>query len=491
MNFRPNKGDILLISPFLCASVVLYPRNALIRLGRSSDTSHNSSYPSITSAELLCTLTSPPFAPPGISLDYSPSPQVSSPNISTKLVLQRRANLRARRHQRYSRDESALATALRGPAEYERLFPSRPSTQYAVKQLELRINDAKARLAELRVLLRDDTTDRVTHQTLLRTRWMLERWVSSVEKEALHACASTSRPVPPDPVIPSTRPTRQDTNLAYFFAHSPTRMATPRSQHKRSSLIESPRRIARHNVEPPQLRTWPLTTTLRVPMKLKAFPPGTYGTNSQRSIASPTPNDPPSSPELSSSDEVDSMPPFSEPSSPIQATSTMPSFPPILDTPVDDSRTRTWSGFAVIYAPLQPSDEELLAAFSANMATVPMPEYVSYLLDQLEPIGEGVFLPGISRRPTTTSLGFEMVSRPSIEVYEYPVLPRSRLLVHRSVGILPPVRTRLGILSGPRAVREDSSIPESPGISPAQGRVSPRSGVFSKMRRSMTMRACQ
>ena len=490
MNSRPNKGHIPLVSPFLCASVVLYPRNALIRLGRSSDTSHNSSYPSITSAELLCTLTSPPFAPSGISLDYSPSPQVPSPNVSTKLVLQRRANLRARRQQRYSRDESALATALRGPAEYERLFPSRPSTQYAVKQLELRIRDANARLAELRVLLRDDATDRVTHQALLRTRWLLERWVSSVEKEALRASESTGHPVPPDPVIPSTRPTRQDTNLAYFFTHSPTRTATPRSQHKRSSPIEPPRRIARHNVEPPQLRSWPLTTTLRVPMKLKAFPPGTYGANSQRSIVTPTPNDPLSSPELSSSDE-DSMPPFSEPSSPIQATSTMPSFPPIPDTPLDDSRTRTWTGFAVIYAPLQPSDEELLAAFSADMATVPMPEYVSYLLDQLEPIGEGVFLPGISRRPTTTSLGFEMVSRPSIEVYEYPVLPRSRLLVRRSVGILPPVRPRLGILSGPRAAREDSSIPESPGISSAQGRVSPRSGVFSKMRRSMTVRACQ
>jgi len=382
-----------------------------------------------------------------------------------------------------------VATALRRPAEYERLFPSRPSTQYAVKQLDLRISETKARLAELRELLRDDTTDRVTHQALLRTRWMLERWVSSVEKEALSANASTGRPVPPDPVIPSTRKARRDANLAYFFAHSPTRTAT--SWSRLPSPSGPPRRIARNNVEPPQLRTWPLTTTLRVPMKLKAFSPRSYDTDSGRSIVTSTPNDPPLSPGQSSSNEVGSIPPISEPPSPLQATSTMPNFPPIPDTPLDDSRTRTWPGFAVIYAPPQPSDEELLAAFSADMETVSIPEYVSYLLDQLEPIGEGVFLSGISRRGTTTSLGFEMVSRPSIDVYEYPVLPRSRLLVRRSVRVPPPVRTRLGILSGPRAVCEDSSLPESPGSPSAQGRVSPRSGVFSKMRKSMTVRACQ
>ena len=482
---------MLLITLFLCASVILYPRNALIRLGRTLDTSHNSSYSSMTSAELLCTLTPPPFAPSSTSADHSSTPCVPLSNISMNLALQRRANLRARQQQRYSREESALAIALKRPAEYERLFPSRPSTQYAVKQLELRISEAKARLAELRELLRDDTTDRVTHQALLRTRWMLERWISSVEKEALSASASTGRPVPRDTVIPSTRKTRRDANLAYFFAHSPTRTATSWSQHRLPSPSEPPRRIAKHNVEPPQLRTWPLTTTLRVPMKLKAFPPRSYDTDSERSIVTSAPNHPLSSPEQSSFNEVDSMPPISEPPSPLQATSTMPSFPPIPDTPLDDPRTRTWPGFAVIYAPPQPSDEELLAAFSADMETVPMPEYVSYLLDQLESIGEGVLLPGISRRGTTTSLGFEIVSRPSIEVYEYPVLPRSRLLVRRSVRIPPPVRTRLGILSGPRGVCEDSSLPESPGSPSAQGRVSPRSGVFSKMRKSMTVRACQ
>jgi len=57
-------------------------------------------------------------------------------------------------------------------------FPPRPSIQYATKQLELRVRDAKARLAELRGLLRDDTTDRETHQAALRARWMLERWSS-------------------------------------------------------------------------------------------------------------------------------------------------------------------------------------------------------------------------------------------------------------------------------------------------------------------------
>jgi len=32
MNFRPNKGHMPPISPFLCVSVVLYHRNALIHL---------------------------------------------------------------------------------------------------------------------------------------------------------------------------------------------------------------------------------------------------------------------------------------------------------------------------------------------------------------------------------------------------------------------------------------------------------------------------
>lgn len=456
--------------------------------GRTSDTSHNSIRPSITSTELLCNLTPPPLAPSNTSPDYSSSSFAPLSNTSTKLALQRRANLRVRRQQRYSREESALATALRRPAEYERIIPSKPSTQYAVKQLELRISDAKARLAELRELLQDDTTDQVTHQALLRTRWMLERWVSSVEKEAHRASTSTGRPILP--VIPSTRQTRRDSNLAYFFAHSPTRTATSSSQPRFSSPSEPPRRISRHNVELPLLRKWPLTATLRVPMKLKAFPPGSYDTNSERSIAKSAPNGPPSSPEQSLSSELGSMPPISEPSSSLQATSIMPSFPPSSDTSLDDPRTRTWPGFAVIYAPPQPSDEELLAALGVDMETVPMPEYVSYLLDQLEPIGEGVFLPGISRRGTTTSLGFEIVSRPSIEVYEYPVLPRSRLLVRRSVRIPPPVRTRLGILSGLRAVCEDYSLPEPPGSPSVQGQVSPRSGVFSKMRRSMTARAC-
>ena len=100
-----------------------------------------------------------------------------------------------------------MATVLRRPAEYGQIFLSRHLTQYAVKQLELHISNAKARLAELHELLPvlwDDTTDQVTYQVLLRTWWMLERWVSSVKKEALCASTSTGRPILPDPVIHST-----------------------------------------------------------------------------------------------------------------------------------------------------------------------------------------------------------------------------------------------------------------------------------------------
>jgi len=493
MSFRVNKGYTALVFLFLCASFVPYSRNGLISLDRTSDTSHNSGHPSVTSAELLCTLTPPPFVPSGTSPAFLSSPSVPPSKFSTRVAMQKRANLPARRQQRYSREESALASALRRPAEYERIFPSRPSTQYATKQLELRVSDAKARLAELRELLRDDSTDQATHQALLRTRWMLERWISSAEKERLRASTSTGRRIPPDSAVPSPRKTRRDANLAHFFAHSPTRTPTSRSQHRFSSPIEQPRKVFKHNVEPLQLRKWPLTTTLRVPMTLNAFPSISHDadSDSEQSILSLALANSPSSPEQLHPNEVDSIPPVSEPSSPIEAISIMTRFPPIPDTPLDDSRTRTWPGSAVIYVSPQPSDEELLAALGADMEAEPMPEYVSYLLDQLESIGEGVLLPGLSRRGTTTSSGFEFISRPSIEAYEYPFLPRSRLLVRRSVRVPPPVRTRLRILSGLRAVCEDPSFSGSVSNLPAQEQTSPRSGVFSKMRRSMAARGHQ
>jgi len=448
-------------------------------------TSNTSGHPSISSAELLCTLAPSSNTLPALS--SSPHP-VHPPSVSASLTLQKRANLRARRQQRYSREESALASALRLPVEYERIVPSRPSTQYAIKQLELRVREAKARLAELRELLLDDTTDQVTHQALLRARWMLEHWITSAEKGHSGARTSKGHPLPPDPVVPPKRTTRQDANLAYFFAHSPTRTTLSSTRHTFSTPIQQPRRISKHNAEPPQLRKWPLTHTLRAPMELKAFPSTSYDTSSERSVVSPPlPHSPPSSPEPRHPPGIDlTIPPVVRPPSPLQDVPTTSAPPAILDTPLDDSPSRTWPGFAVIYVPPQPSDEELLAALSADMEAEPMPEYVSHLLDQLEPIGEGVFLPGLSRRGTSTSAGFEFISRPSIEVYEYPLLPRSRLLVRRSMRF--PSHTRLGILSGLRPVSEDASVPASPPSPAMQEYTSPRCGVFSKVRRSMTAR---
>ncbi|KAN0104019.1 hypothetical protein V8E52_011380 [Russula decolorans] len=454
----------------------------------TSDANHNCGHPSITSAELLCTLAPPLFRPSGPSPALSPSPSVSS----SKLALQQRVTLRARRQQRYSRDESALTTALRRTADYERIFPPRPSIQYATKQLELRVRDAKACLADLRELLRDDTTDRETHQAALRARWMLERWIKSAENELTRANTTTGCPVTPDPVGPSTQNTRRDANLAYFFAHSPTRTtASPKTKHRYPSPIEQPRRISKQNVEPPQLRMWPLASTLHAPMKLKALPSTSkLFVPDSRSVVPVPPHNLSSSPEPQHAHDVDLISPLAEPSPPQQGihTSTFPALP---DTPLEDSRTRTWHGFAVIYVPSQPSDEELLAVLGADMATEPMPEYVSYLLNQLEPIGEDVVLPGLSRRESTTTSGFELISRPSIEAYDYPVLPRSRLLVRRSMQVMrvtPQGRPRLGVMSGLRVACESHSPPPSPSRPAGQGLAFPRSGVFSKMRRSMAVR---
>ena len=458
----------------------------LIDLDRTSDANHNCG--AITSAELLCTLAPPPV--------LSPSPSVSSRSVSAKLALQQRVTLRARRQQRYSRDESALATALRRTTDYERIFPPRPSIQYATKQLELRLRDAKARLAELRELLRDDTTDRETHQAALRARWMLERWIKSAENELIRENTAMGCPITPDPVGPSTQNTRRDANLAYFFAHSPTRTtASSKTKHRYSSPIEQPRRISKRNVEPLQLRTWPLTSTLHTPMKLKPLPSTStlFVTDSKRSVVPVTPHNPSSSPEPQQSHDVDLISPLAEPSPPQQDIYTS-AFPALPDTPLEDSRTHTWHGFAVIYAPSQPSDEELLAVLGADMEREPMPEYVSYLLNQLEPIGEDVVLPGLSRKESTTSSGFELISRPSIEAYDYPVLPRSRLLVRRSMQVMrvsPQGRPRLGVMSGLRIACESHSPPPSPSRPARQGLASPRSGVFSKMRRSIAVRGHQ
>jgi hypothetical protein len=482
-----NRGQTPLAFLF-CASLYLHSRRELRSLDRTSDGSHTFGRPSVTSAELLCTLAPPPFGPSGTPPVLSPSPSVPPSSVSAS-ALQKRVNLRARRQQRYSRDESALAAALRRPAEYERIFPPRPSIQHATKQLELRVDGAKTRLAELRELLRDDATDRGTHEASLRARWMLERWITSAEKAFPRVNTSTGCPVPSDVVDPSTRITRRDANLAYFFAHSPTRItASPMPKCRYSGPIEQPRRISKQNVEPPQLRKWPLTSTLRAPMKLKGFPSTSYVTDSGRPVVSLPPHNPSLTLEPRHS-HVDSIHSLSEPSSPLQDISAS-AFPAVPDTPLDDSR-RTWHGFAVIYMPSQPSDEELLAMLSADMEAEPMPEYVSYLLNQLEPIGEGVILPGLSRKESTTSTGFELISRPSIEVYDYPVLPRSRLLVRRSMRFPPSARARLGLLSGLRTVCEYHSPPSSPSIPAAQEQASPRSGVFSKVRRSMTARAHQ
>lgn len=222
-------------------------------------------------------------------------------------------------------------------------------------------------------------------------------------------------------------------------------------------------------------------------MKLKPLPSTPYVTNCEPTLVSLTTQRPPSPPEPPYFREVDVVSLVTEPSSPPH---TAPTYPNVPVTPLDDTQARTQPGFAVIYVPAQPSDEELLAALSADMEAEPMPEYVSYLLDLLEPIGDGVVLPGLSRKGTATTSGFELISRPSIEVYEYPVLPRPRLLVRRNMRV-PPARTRSGILSGLCALREDPSVSVLPRSPAAQDQASPRSGVFSKVRWSMTARGHQ
>lgn len=447
---------------------------------RTSDTGHTFGYPSITPSKPLRAQSA--LDSSHTSLVRSSSPSALPDGVPSRLALQRRANLRIRRQQRYSRDESALAASLRRPAEYERVIPQRPSSQYAVRQLEVRVTEAKARLAEVRELLRDESTDQATHQALLRTRWMSERWIAAAEAEHCRAGALVDNSVPLDATQPPARiKTRRDANLAYFFAHSPTQTTALSSQNKSRGPLDHPRLISKRNVEPPQLRTWPLTVTLWEPMKLRTFPSTLHDIGSQSSGATLPPSPPVSPQQQRRPDRLDMGPSVSEPSLPSDTTS-------LLDTPLDDSSLYAWPGFADIYVPPHLSDEELLAALGAEMEEEPMPAYVKYLLDQLESIGEGVSLSVLSRAGTTTSSAFEFISRPSIDVYEYPLLPRSRLLIRRSMRFSPP-QTGLRILSGLRPAREDPRPQTSPRSLIASPQTVHRSNVLTKMmRRSMTAR---
>ncbi|KAH8977482.1 hypothetical protein EDB86DRAFT_1197467 [Lactarius hatsudake] len=456
------------------------PKGTRLSVLLTSDTSHTFGYPSIVSAKPL--RASSTLESPDTSLIRPRSPSAPTSGLPSRLTLQRRANLRMRRQQQYSRDESALAASLKRPAEYERLFPPKPSSQYAVRQLEIRVNDAKARLAEVRELIRDEATDEATHQALLRTRWMAERWIAATEAELSRAGPLGGNSVPLDAVHPPVRKTRRDANLAYFFAHSPTQRTTFSAQYKAPGPLDHhPRLISKRDVEPPQLRTWPLTSTLREPIKFKTFPSAPYDIRPQPSSPMlPPPSPPVSGQQQRRPDKLYLASPEYEPSLPTDTTAS-------LDTPLDDSSLYSWPGFADIYVPPHLSDEELLAALSADLKEEPMPAYVTYLLDQLEAIGEGVSLPGLSRKGSTTLSAFEFISRPSIEVYEYPVLPRSRLLVRRSMRFRTP-QTGSRFLSGLRPVREDPRPETSPHSPASPNQTYLRSSVLAKVRRSMTVR---
>ncbi|KAH9032682.1 hypothetical protein EDB85DRAFT_2145430 [Lactarius pseudohatsudake] len=453
------------------------PNGTRLSVLLTSDTGHTFGYPSIGSAKPL--RASPTLESPDTPLIRPRSPSAPTSGLPSRLTLQRRANIRTRRQQQYSRVESALAASLRRPAEYERLFPQKPSSQYAVRQLEIRVNDAKARLAEVRELIQDEATDEAAHQALLRTRWMAERWIAATEAELSRAGPLVGNSVPLDAVQPPVRKTRRDANLAYFFAHSPTRTTAFSTHHKAPGPLDHhPRLISKRDVEPPQLRMWPLTSTLREPIKLKTFPSTPYDLRPQPSSPTlPPPSPPVSGQQQRRPDKLDLGSPEYEP------TDTTAS----LDTPLDDSSLYSWPGFADIYVPPHLSDEELLAALSADMKEEPMPAYVTFLLDQLEAIGEGVSLPGLSRKGSTTLSAFEFISRPSIEVYEYPVLPRSRLLVRRSMRFRAP-QTGSRFLSGLRPVREDPRPETSPRSPASPNQTYPRSSVLAKVRRSMMAR---
>ncbi|KAI0034562.1 hypothetical protein K488DRAFT_69041 [Vararia minispora EC-137] len=179
-----------------------------------------------------------------------------------------------RRAERYSRDESALATAAT-PTLPE--FSPRQLQQFELARaaglLATRADAARTRLQELRVALADPDLALESRQALQRERWMEEHWLAAAEEEQRRVkdTADTLKVAPvcdsPPTVAPASAVTadaqaRWQANLAKFFASSPTQIE-PRARRAFPATSHSPRVMSATDIEPPRLRAWPITSDMQ------------------------------------------------------------------------------------------------------------------------------------------------------------------------------------------------------------------------------------
>ncbi|TFY51105.1 hypothetical protein EVG20_g11164, partial [Dentipellis fragilis] len=345
-----------------------------------------------------------------------------------------------------SAPRSSAAAPLRSPRDSQV-----SALELAAARLQARAQEARDRVAALREVMADEGLDNATYERLQRERWLEERWLAKAkaEAEAKQPAAGEKENVRPAADADAEHggggggenDARRHANLARFFAKSPTQTAILSSHRTmlRSPLPE-PRVIASpKDIEPPQLRSWPLSETLRQPMKtlrggrlscpagsLSSPRPSSAPTSTstalhlpllphskRRRTNVPTPLD--TLPELPSDAELStgtgtgaetgtgtwlaSAPPTAStsafPSSHTTASSvsiTTGSECGTLPEDLDQDQSQDQSngnGYATIFRLALRPRSEILAGLQMH-AHVPMPAYVADLLDEFDGVGVGI-----------------------------------------------------------------------------------------------------
>ncbi|KAI0049440.1 hypothetical protein FA95DRAFT_873827 [Auriscalpium vulgare] len=457
-------------------SNVLSPKPATAIL--TPDTSHTFGYPNPTS--IPSTLPS--------TLPRAHSTSASGPfqsRANTPCIPTSSETLKARRLERYEREEAALRISL------QRTRPSPSAHALQVAQLELttamfdaRARDTKARLEELRALLatpeESAKMESMAREDLLKRRWMDERWVVAAE-QTQKAAEQTQNVLERnmDSLLAtkenqssnssSTLRARKEANLAKFFARSPTTTsALPR---RRRMIDEEPRRISHRDVEPYRLRTWPLDAYLRRPLNI-----GSLSFNLPVPVSPTTSSTPRRSPKRPSPIECPLPPVIELEVSP--PTTTSAAFPGSRHTATATNRSSTasslssseWppSGYATIFCVVPRSHAEILADASPGFQ---LPDYVAGLLADFSHIKDDITLPLASdltskqlqqRQSMDSYESGVLVARPSADHYEYEPEPKS---FRRSFRLSISGRAHSPNTHHLQAIREDSEGHSSPSRS--------------------------
>ncbi|KAI0316733.1 hypothetical protein OF83DRAFT_1193314 [Amylostereum chailletii] len=458
----------------------------------------------------------PPPVPPTFrpNSPNSPDSPLMTPTDPTLLHI--------RHQERYSRDESALAAAIRDPIpEFSPRQLQKFELAKASSLLRARAQEARERLVAIRTRMANENLGGEELRELQRERWMEERWVVAAEDEekrvanvasGLSASQKQSVPSPSEAIPPPTEQARREANLAKFFARSPTQ-TTSRTRRRVVHPLQT-RVLTRRNVEPPQLRMWPIGADLKrsarsprprsldsstLPPSFTAAALG-HGSIPRRSRTNhaPLPLQSVQEDETLQPDWVHSAPPtnsfFRRPQTASSESSDgislqdLDAFPSVVDS-------NPWEGSATIYYVTRPrTREEILE----GLLPFPMPDYVHKLMDAFDDIDEDVslatFSPSIANKLTFSrprssvdrdSLDSPvLLSRPSVDSYQYSSPPTRLSMTITPRAFRRSLRPHSSRLTQPPPVIRSARLDASREVGPMDG---PRGGTMPrtvKQRRS-------